>query len=237
MEYTVKLGCNENCIKKCFTKFNEEDRENLNIEFWNLTWEQRKLYVTSRVATAVPKRKTITSEPKRKPKRSFWFHIRNGTAVVVCKIYFLTTLGYNQNNDKILRFDTNNDMPSTGLAQDMRGKHQKTPLFDRQILTRHVESFQPASPHYRREHAPLRRYLPSDINITMMHKDFCATHPNQTVSYELYRKHVKDMNISFTRLGNEECETCEAYYLHKKQTSHDVNCSAGSRMQQLCRFR
>jgi hypothetical protein len=55
-----------------------------------------------------------------------------------------------------------------------------------------------------------------------MHKDYSEKNPNAVVSYELYRKHLKTMNISFTRLGNEECEVCESYHLHKKQTAHDV---------------
>lgn len=215
--YAVKTGCNEKCLKKCSTHFNNEDRENLNEAYWKLTWEQRRLYVQSRIAVAVPKRK-YTSEPKRKPRRSFRLTARDGGSVEVCKHFFLTTLGYNKNNDKVLRID----FQTTGEEHDKRGKHQKTPLFDRKLLTEHVKSFQPEAPHYRREHAPLRRYLPSDINITMMHKDFCEKHLDQKVSYELYRKHLKDMKISFTQLGNEECEDCKAYKLHKQQTSHDV---------------
>lgn len=55
-----------------------------------------------------------------------------------------------------------------------------------------------------------------------MHKDFCERHPDKHISYSLYRAHVKNMNISFTALGNEECEICEGYRLHKKATSHDA---------------
>ena len=35
-----------------------------------------------------------------------------------------------------------------------------------------IEGFHPTTSHYRREHAPNRRYLPSDINTAFMHKDF-----------------------------------------------------------------
>lgn len=30
------------------------------------------------------------------------------------------------------------------------------------------------------------------------------------------------MNISFTELGNEECEACEVYRLHKTETAHNA---------------
>lgn len=55
----------------------------------------------------------------------------------------------------------------------------------------------------------------------MMHEDFLSQHPNQQLSYDLYRKHLKSMNISFARLGNEECEICEAHDIHCKSESHD----------------
>ena len=50
-----------------------------------------------------------------------------------------------------------------------------------------------------------------------MHKAYNATEDvNADVCYEvLYRRQVTDvMNISFCKLGEEECEQCVAYELH-----------------------
>lgn len=69
--------------------------------------------------------------------------------------------------------------------------------------------FNPCVSHYRREHAPHRLYLPSDIKIKDMYTDYLRKHPDENVSYETYRKVVTDdMNISFNKLGHEECDTC-----------------------------
>ncbi|KAF9411384.1 hypothetical protein HW555_009785 [Spodoptera exigua] len=214
-EHCVKPGCNEKCIKKCMTLLNQEDREAINKSYWDMSWQEQHAFVEAHTYVAVPKRK-ITSEPKRNPRRNFVLKKQDGTRKDVCKIFFLTTLGYLKNNDRILH-------PTfTDSSIDKRGKHQKTPAFDRDLLNQHVESFNPLEPHYRREHAPLRRYLPSDVNITQMHKHFCETYPDRQVSYSLYRSHLKNMKISFTALGNEECELCESYNFHKKETSHDA---------------
>ncbi|CAM4572758.1 unnamed protein product [Leuciscus chuanchicus] len=62
------------------------------------------------------------------------------------------------------------------------------------------------SSHYRREHAPFRRYLPSDVTVKLMFADFIEK--GNRCSYETYRKTVKSKNISFTKLGEEECECC-----------------------------
>lgn len=70
--------------------------------------------------------------------------------------------------------------------------------------------FSPCVSRYRREHAPKKLYLPSDVSIAQMYNDFKESQ-NFSTSYELYRKVVNEMNISFTRLGHKECE---AFTLH-----------------------
>lgn len=87
-----------------------------------------------------------------------------------------------------------------------RGTYERVNKIDREINKNHINSFNPCISHYRREHAPNRLYLPSDVTITMMHKQFNIKYPQFKVSFELYRTVVKDMNISFARLGHEECE-------------------------------
>lgn len=83
---------------------------------------------------------------------------------------------------------------------------------DKALLEKHVKSFHPCVSHYRREHAPHRLYLPSDISIVQMHKDFAEQNKNIKCSYYTYRPFVKDvMKIYFTKLGPEECEHCERY--------------------------
>jgi len=85
------------------------------------------------------------------------------------------------------------------------------------LVTNHIESFNPTISHYRREHSPNVRYLPSDVTITFMHQDFLEkyTEPEFFISYPYYRDQVKRKNISFTRLGHEECEVCESLKIHE----------------------
>jgi hypothetical protein len=51
------------------------------------------------------------------------------------------------------------------------------------MIKEHIESYHPAVSHYRREHAPRRKYLPPELTINDMHKDFTEKH-SQVVSYE-----------------------------------------------------
>ncbi|GBO44048.1 hypothetical protein AVEN_61152-1 [Araneus ventricosus] len=50
-------------------------------------------------------------------------------------------------------------------STDKRGKHPKPKKIERSIIINHIESYNPSIAHYRREHAPNRRYLPNDVTI------------------------------------------------------------------------
>ncbi|XP_046685019.1 uncharacterized protein LOC124370764 [Homalodisca vitripennis] len=52
-----------------------------------------------------------------------------------------------------------------------------------------------------------------------MHEELMKDHEaeeNFHCSYDLYRNVISEMNISFAKLGHEECERCEKYNLHKQ---------------------
>lgn len=138
----------------------------------------------------------------------------------MCKNFFLATLGYAAKNDRIItnvmsKEDIRNIRPSSGG----RGKHVKVPKLDLDVMRSHVEFFCLSISHCRREHAPNKRYLPSDLTIKSMQADLLNSHPLVKCSYELYRKFVSDdLNISFTALGH-ECETCEVFKFHNVEHS------------------
>lgn len=48
--------------------------------------------------------------------------------------------------------------------------------------------------------------MPSNIKLTLMHKNYLEKSPNNPVSHKLYRKEVypTNMNIYFAFLGHEE---------------------------------
>ena len=84
-----------------------------------------------------------------------------------------------------------------------------------------IELYEPDIPHYRREHAPNRRYISSDLTVSDMHKRFIESGGDQ-VWYKLYNKVFKQMNISTTKLGNEQCDVCSEFELHR------LNCTCAN---------
>lgn len=185
-----------------------------------MTFTEIRNFVLSAVISNDVKRHRVLENSKRKKTLRYSLKNESGDRVQVCKTFFVSTLGYTKNNDRILQdcFSTEFQPSNTILHRNGRqGKHSKTPKIDRNLIRSHVESFQPAVSHYRREHAPNKRYLPSDITINKMHSDFKQKY-KITCSYEVYRSVVtKEMNISFAKLGNEQCEVCECFSFHNPE--------------------
>lgn len=223
----IKEPCTEKCIKKCTSNFSEEQRIKIHNEYISLSWESRGLFMKSLVDTKnTATRKTNTKSGQDTPRRDvtykYFFCLRK-EKTEVCKTFFLSTLGYNPKNDRRLHLALKR---SADRQKDERGKGLRANVIDKDIIKAHIRSYNPSISHYRREHAPLRLYLPSDITIASMYKHFCETHSNLTVSYEMYRLVLrKDMNISFAHLGNEECEVCAHFKEHASETENNSQTS------------
>ena len=221
-KHSVKPGCNLTCKKNCTTKIPEEQRQQINREFWSMSHYERRCFMLHATKRKLASRKTTAADSRRKHSYFYFLNGKDGIKAV-CKTFFLTTLGFQKNNDTALQ----NCLKSTALDSikpgvDRRGKGPCATKIDRSLLTEHIESLNPAVSHYRREHAPQRRYLPSDVTIKTMHADF-NSRPTHHVkcSYPVYRQTVHDMKISFVKLGQEECDKCEEFNLHDSHHKPD----------------
>ena len=56
-----------------------------------------------------------------------------------------------------------------------------------------------------------------------MHCDFKEKHVDFKCAYETYRTVVREMKISFAKLGEERCEVCGEFRLNERLHDHDVN--------------
>lgn len=227
-EHPVKESCSENCIYKCSSKISNNRQMEINKQFWNLTTIERKTFVMNSVSKKPVERRTCGPDSRRSFTNEYNLKTTDGTTERVCKTFFLATLGYTKNNDKIIQ---NLSKQISNISPSPDGRKNRTPhnKVDHEIIKKHIECYEPSISHYRREHAPNRRYLPSDMSVVKMHEDFVKKYPDFKCSYDLYRSEVKKLNISFVKLGQEECEQCENFKLHghdqdNLQTDHCQIC-------------
>lgn len=234
--HNVTAPCN--CKLKCVQKMSFERQQQINLQFWQLTKKEQRLFILNCFKKYPKKRhttkKTNLGPPKKVYSYSYFLKTETGDSVQVCKVFLLSTLGFEKENDRILKNVRKTDQDKIAPKSDKR-KHPSSRKIDRNIITDHINSFSPTISHYRREHAPNRKYLPSDITISLMYKCFKEKYPNEKLSYEVYRKEVSNQNISFTKLGHEECWDCERYEIHKKDAKHDYKNTATIKECDICK--
>ena len=181
-KHCVLEGCNDKCPKKCLEGFTEKERQDINSLFWKQDWVSQREYVRQCVLKKECKERVApNSVGNLRIAKSCTFkytmRMQNGVYRPVCKKFFLSTLGFKPNNDKIIRSALRNVQINQNIdvaaLEDRRGKHEPKHKINHQFVHEHVEKYKPSISHYRREHAPLRRYLPSDLTLKEMHKNFC----------------------------------------------------------------
>ena len=141
----------------------------------------------------------------------------------VCQLFMIHTLGFTSNKKffHLLQNVLSSDIAS---PQDKRGRQPTANKLREEtlkLIEDHINSQNPAISHYRRKHAPNRRYITSELNATLMFNDFREQFPDIKVSYTFYLEKLKKMNISFSKLGEEECEQCVEYGVHIKRDEYE----------------
>ena len=199
------------CRAACSNLVDKSLSEKIHSSYWSENYNQRKQWLFDHISRA--KRSDLPS--KRSPSIQYMLPGPNGKDVRVCQKMFLHVLGYTSNKVVVsLLQSTGSDLFPPG---DKRGKHypkHKLTEANCTMIQEHIKSFNPSISHYRRAHAPNRLYLGNDLTIREMHEDFRVKHPDVPCSYVTYGRQVREMNISFTKLGEEQCEVCETYNLH-----------------------
>lgn len=231
-KHSVLEGCTPKCSKNCRDIFSEDQRRELNRWFWGEDWKDQRKFVRNCVRKTECKYRgeDILSKEKIAKSCTYKYTMRHEDGVFhpVCKMFFLTTLGFKANNDKLIRsafkdvgVNENNviDVPLV----DNRGRHSPWHKIDHSIIHEHIEKYKPSISHYRREHAPFGRYLPFDLTITDMHQNFCEV-TGKAISEKLYYCAFKELNISRAVLGQEECEKCKSFLLHKHLCDCEERC-------------
>lgn len=220
-KYPLREPCHNLCIKLCSVTFSEEARKNIHKHYWSLDWEHQGIFIKNLVTEQTCKKSTRNS--KRPRNITYKYHLNIGEKIYeVCKVFFLGTLGYDKKNDRRVLAVMKKSILEQNDKRDGRNLTNSHAI-DRTLITAHIESFNPCVHHYRRVHAPNKRYLPSDLTINDMYQNFKDTYSDFKCSLETYRDHLSNnMNISFAKLGHEQCETCETFNLHNPDHVKDT---------------
>jgi len=218
---------------KCHEKITDDVGDTLFAEYREQEdHDARVTYVASRIDEVPVKRKRARLEPgdenahpKSKTYR-YWFDI-NGRRVKVCKSAFIKTL---DETDRFIREAVANKAKSVpGItADDKRGKNapkHKLPEITRTAVKNHVLSYPSYESHYCRSRTDAR-FLPSHLNVAIMHRQYSEDSNNPSVSYATYLHIFQDCGRKFKQPKTDTCAKCDEFdilcKLHSDQELEDT---------------
>ena len=150
------------CKKKCLSSIDENRRKDLHQQLWSMTYYNRKQFIASHVERFTPKRRRSAGIKTPKMSRRYFLPNEKGQRIETCQRFFLGTLGFT--SDSVIRavFSTT-PRNAAEATTDQRGKKAPVNKLKENTLTsikEHINSYHPCVSHYRRKHAPNRKYLP-----------------------------------------------------------------------------
>ena len=206
------------CSKQCSKNFAEQVRTRINKYYWNMPSKEMQMqWMLQIIETCTPfcPRKHTSGKKERKVTRIFFLEKEGRKKIHIRQVMFLRTLSFKSNRIMITKTaDTRND-----VFNDNRGRQDPANKKSQKMAERvvsHIKKYDPSISHYRQAHAKNRLYVLPEHSVSSMHKDFIAWYPDDRISYSYCQNKVKSFNISFVKLGEEECEICKLHITHLK---------------------
>lgn len=213
----IRRLCSLKCKRNC-KSFTEEERLEIWTRYWELPYVNRRKWLAKNVQLIKIKcrRSNVRSPNYRKNESRLFFFPKNNKSLQVCRTFFLNSLGYT--NDSVITELSSaiKRGPLCDSVKENRGIHSKQKV-NKELIKTHIESYNPCVSHYRRYNAPNIRYLPRNLSVSLMVRDFNQKNPNNKCGRETYRKTLKEMSISLNLPKSDSCADCSLYEIQKKE--------------------
>jgi len=196
-KHKLQPPCCITCKKNCIQRIPENLRVEINRQYWTLSKKEQELFVVNSIERkCVQSRRGVTLEKKRNWSFSYLLKNSDGLFKYVCKQFYLATLGFSKNNDFFIQkiWSSNEEHSSIIVSPSNNPKKEQWNKIDVEPIKSHINSFNPSVAHYRRKHAPLRKYLSNEITISFMWSDFKEKNLDIKCSYEMYRQVLRKMS-------------------------------------------
>lgn len=100
----IKKPCREMCTKGCAKKITYARQKVINNEYWQMNTTEQSTFVYNNVSQEQAKGRTSSDSNSRRSKTfKYYLPDEKGTTQEICKVFFLSTLGYISTNDRIIR--------------------------------------------------------------------------------------------------------------------------------------
>lgn len=213
----LKDGCNTNTCKKFGRKcslFSDLDRCDSFEMFNNLgDLQSQREFIMRHINIMNTKQKTTKQEQSRRQKTMQYYLTLGGSRLLVCKRFFLATLGI---TDKMVRMAILKTNDSGVIEKEMRGGRQRSQSINekermiRNAISVYIDRYPKMESHYCRKNTS-RQYLHPDLTLRKMYLMFLedwATKNEGKPSFSTYERTFKTTNLFFFSPKKDLCSLC-----------------------------
>lgn len=252
----------ECCQKKCIQIFSVPHLQRMRKHFESMMYDEQNIYLNgllhrreTKKASGHPRKanpaisvngKRVGRPPAESSMFSFQYSLRNekGIDIRVCQKAFCKVHGFGPKRIRILRHKVQSGLD---LEPDKRGKHTSHRSVSeelKQLVRDHIETYPTRHSHYSRKNNQERVYLPSDMSIARLHREFLQKYDPEFIKLEetnrkrilaheaieklrkpLITEHmyhdifVTEYNIYFGYPRSDSCSTCDSLTIQIESAS------------------
>ena len=167
-KYPLLPPCKSSCPFQCSERLDEDHRQDIRSIFRSKLFDGRRPWLDANISILnVKQRKTTSNLNLRNNHLLYTLPAKDGTKIRVCKVMFMATLGAKSDSIimEFVRAKRENAENAISPSIDRRGRKRKAENHLHEAIINHINSYNPCVSHYRREHAPNRRYLEAHLNV------------------------------------------------------------------------
>lgn len=215
-------SCKKSRTFKC-NEITEEQRETIHTHFWSdMSWDQKKVYVSSLVSEQNTKRKKGSGTESRRSS-SFVYKLRtnnDGNTYKVCKRMFLSTFSLGEWCVRNWVMKSHSGMHSSKLSTNEKRRKTTNDLknVEKEFLYKFFDELPKLPSHYCRSSSNKLYLEPIFGNsISSLYEEYrkrCTHDENyqlEPLSRHSFDKVGKELNVGFSLPKKDMCDTCISY--------------------------
>lgn len=220
----ISRYCAKSKLRHC-SVFDNEQRKDLFDSFWQMNWEQKRLYTVGLVSkTSIGRSRLQADTSLTSHKNTIQYHLksRDGKPVQVCRSMFLGTLGL---KEKMVR-EWLNKNKEFGLRDSPYSIAQKRKLLDKSTdkfkniearkahLNKFLDDFPKLESHYCRKDSSKLYFQTTHTCKRDLYRDYvckCGDDDVMALSEKIFNSTLQSLNFSIFKPRKDQCDTCVEY--------------------------
>lgn len=225
-EFRPALQC---CRRTCFESCPPEQQTLINSNYQQKSPRLRKQVLCERITIKKcevhrKERGTKGGKPYSREKTVVYSTRAASQNVVVCKKFFANLYGVTNNQIDLLvkKVDSTED---GFIEADLRGKHTPSNKLveERKQIKEFIEKYPRHESHYARRDNPDKIFLPSHLNVAIMHKEYQEERKKngfeKSASYDVFRDVFHQTGYSFKQPYIDTCRKCDEFKTLKRSAN------------------